>query len=233
MEQAERRWFQRLVDGEVRRFFGSRDAPVITRWPGVPEHFTREARVDLNKFEHIERLPELLDTLQALLARTRFRHAIWVSVAISAEGARGERAEWSESREPEEEDRRERIDEYERKQREQMDREHRFELRKSEGGEIDPEDFAAPPLDEDNVLVPAGAEGEKTNVPWQRKEIDPDEVVYDPDAWRFDPERDELSFAVYFFGVLTEEAWLVADYQAAQAQHYLRRKAEKLRPRES
>ena len=225
MELAERRWFQRLVDAEVRRFFG------LEKDPGKPfsgrERCEREARVQLEEFEHIERLAGLLNALRPLLARTRFRHAIWVGASISVAEARGRDSEWQGGEDTG--DDRAWMDEHRRKQREQAEREHRFELRKSEGVPLDPEEFAAPPLDEDKVLVPAGTEGEQPAVPWTRPEVDPDEEPYDPDAWRFKPDVTDWDHAVYFHGLLTEEAFFVADIQAAQAQYYLRRKSVKLR----
>jgi hypothetical protein len=225
MEFAERRWFQQLVDAEVRRFFG------LEKDPGKrfrrTEHGNREARVRLEEFEHIERFPGLLDALRPLLARTRFRHAIWVEAAITVKEARGGDSEWQGGEDTR--DDRAWMDEHQRKQREQAEREHRFELRKSEGVPLDPEEFAAPPLDEDKVLVPAGTEGEQPAVPWTRPEVDPDEEPFDPDAWRFKPDITDWDYAVHFYGLLTAEAFLVADYVAAQAQYYLRRKAVKLR----
>lgn len=225
MEVAERRWFQRVVTAEVARFFGSPESappPMGSRY----SYEQREARVELNKYEEFERLPELLEVLRPLLARTKFRHAIFVSGRISVRDLRGEKYSWNCD---EDEDSSERWREAEKKKREQMEREHRFELQKSDGVEIDPEDFAAPPLDEDRALVPAGGEIEKAAPQWTPREINEEVEEWDPDAWRFDEDLDDWSLVVHFGGTLTEEAYLVELYDAAQAQYYMRRKATIIR----
>jgi hypothetical protein len=226
MEYAERRWFQQQVRQEASRLFGEDFDKAHRRFR---EYVKREGNVELCQWEHIERLPELIEGLRTLLARTRFRHAIWVTASITAEEALGDDREWEISAESEKEEE-ELWRKMEREKREQLEREHRFELRKSDGAKIDPEEFAAPPLDDDKVLVPAGAENVQPQQPWVPREHDPEEKPFDPDAWRFDPDLDEWSFAVHFTVLLTEEAMLVQDYHAAAAQHYLKRKAEKLRP---
>lgn len=227
MELAERRWFQRNLDAATAAFFGTPEFNATGRLSG--NHFSREGRIQLNRWEYIEKLPGLLEVLRGVLARTRFRHAIWISAFISVETARGmdEQRNWRDDET--EEDRRARWQEDMRIKREQLDREHRYELLKSDGAEIDPEEFAAPPLEEDRVLVPAGAEADKPREPWTRRERDPEEETFDPEAWRFDPDLDDWDFAVNFSITLTEEAAIVLDFHAAAARHYLGRKPERLR----
>jgi hypothetical protein len=227
MEIAEQRWFQRAVQAAAAAFLGEPDFNASGRHRG--DYPSREGRVRLSRWDYLEKLPGLLEVLRGVLARTRFRHAIHVGATISVAEARGmeEQRRWQDDEETEEE-RRAKWDEEKRLKREQLDREHRFELLKAEGAEIDPEDFAAPPLEEDRVLVPAGAEGVKPTEPWQRVECNPEEEDFDPDAWQFDEELDDWSFAVHFSLTLTEEACIVQDFDAAAARHYLGRRPERL-----
>lgn len=227
MEIAERRWFQRSVQAAAAAFLGEPEFNASGRHSG--DHPSREGRVRLSRYDYLEKLPGLLEVLRGVLARTRFRHAIHVGACITVAEARGLEGERSWRDEETEEERRARWEEDKRLKREQLDREHRFELLKSEGAAIDPEDFAAPPLDEDKVLVPAGMENMQPTTPWERREVDPEEESFDPDAWQFDPELDDWSFAVHFTVTLTEEALIVQDYDAATARYYLGRKPEKLR----
>ena len=225
MERAERRWFRQSAL-EVARVFLQLDAPPTRSF--FDHEATAVADIGLSDFDQVEQLPGLVEALRPLLFRTRFRHAISISASITVEQALGTRENrgWEED---DDDTRRARREEAERKKREQQEREHRFDLLQSDGTPINPDEFAAPPLEADKVLVPAGAESERPTEPFtSRDDIDPNDEPFDPDAWRFDPDLAEWEFAIHFYTILTEEALLVWDYHAAAVQHYMGRPVEKM-----
>lgn len=203
------RWFQHTVDAHIMRLFG---------WKEPQREYLRPrlsacAEVYLNSFAQAERFPEVIATLRPLLARMRYPRAVGLTVWVEKRNAR---EFFGTKPSPERLQERAAVDRWEAEKREQLEREHRYELLKAEGIPIDPAEFAAPPKaseaqEEIEALPAAQPDDEESDAPLE-----------------FDPDDDPLLPALSFYGILTDETFIVETHGRRAAEHYFQREAEEL-----
>jgi hypothetical protein len=122
----------------------------------------RYVAVTIESFNVVEKLPQILEATRRALSWLRNEWEAGVMISLRVPKRKATKAE----KQLEEQFEREQDDaEFERMRREQdeyLDRLHRYELKKQEGGKIKPEEFAAPAP----TPLPAA--------PWEREDEDDD-----------------------------------------------------------
>lgn len=142
VRQCESRWVARQVTDWIAQRIGHRD------WGDVTSHHYGGGRsffVTIESYEIVERLPEIVETVRAALARLRHAHTAGVMIALrvpppAPTPAQAELADQFRDAENRADGERRR-----REHQEYLDRLYLYNLKKEEGGEIDPEEFAVPP----------------------------------------------------------------------------------------
>jgi hypothetical protein len=150
MEKAESEWFKEQFSPMVESIFGpSSDSTWV---------MLGNSLIIIYELSRAERIPELIEACDPLLARARRYQSIsvWVSVSPGSD-------EPLEEEEPEEiSEEQERYEEevyYQKRRAEHLDRlerQYRYELRKESGEDVDPESFSKPLVAPQPVPVPLG-----------------------------------------------------------------------------
>ncbi|MBA4147859.1 MAG: hypothetical protein H0X66_07055 [Verrucomicrobia bacterium] len=158
LRKCEAQWVARFVARALNKQLGCRD------W-GTTEGYgeQRSVGVTIESFSVVDKLSPILEATRSALAKIGPDYTATVWINLKSPKRKRTKAE----KQLEEQFEREQDDaEFERSQQEQqeyLDRLHRYELKKQDGTEIKPEEFAAPAA---KALPPA---------PWEREEEDEDD----------------------------------------------------------
>jgi hypothetical protein len=165
MHQAESDWFCSEVDRITRLTFGEDWAP--------GGGYCSYASVWIKQIAFAERVPELIEALRELPAKSRIRRMIWVWVAVEPDDFLD--SDWEETSEAEQRYEDEvHFEKYKAERLDQLERQYRYELRKQTEEDIDPEEFSKPLVEPDPVPMP------------------PELLAADEDEDEFDDDDDDL-----------------------------------------
>ncbi|MFN7140037.1 MAG: hypothetical protein ACK4UN_11950, partial [Limisphaerales bacterium] len=158
LRECEARWVARFVGKAINKALGARDWGTTE---GNPD--TRSVVVTVESFSVVEKLSTIMEATRDALAQVKpeYDALVWVNLKTPKRKRTKAEKQLEEQFEREQEEA-----EFERSQQERqeyLERLHRYELKKQEGTEINPEEFAAPAA---KPLPPA---------PWEREEEDQDD----------------------------------------------------------
>jgi len=145
MQQAESAWFHAEVDRITRLTFGQDWEP--------DGGYTNHACVWIKKVAYAERVPELIEALRELPAKSRVRRMVWIWVTIEQDNWQD--SDWEEpsaaaQRYEDDLD----LERYKAERLDLLERQYRYDLRKQTEEHIDPEDFSKPLVEPEPVPMP-------------------------------------------------------------------------------